>query len=138
MNNPSKKILIYLLIFFVGILVGNVNCKSEDNIKVEEMNCLNRGTYNSFYPDNHGYITLTIDGDYYEIYEKSEFVDKGKYSYENNNSFKFEGEKFNFQMNYVNDIYVCSFKNKKNYPHFELKYDATAVVKYPATTKDKE
>lgn len=73
---------------------------------------------------------MTIDGNDYVLYEESDVLDKGKYSYVSHNSFQFEGEKFDFQMNYMSGAYICSFDNKNNYPHFVLNYQSSAVVIY--------
>lgn len=129
----KKKFIIVVSLIVIGLIAsGYYIYNNNTSMEINEITSLKQGTYHSYYPNTiYPDIVITIEDNNYTIYENSKKTDSGKTKYVGDNTFEFHGEILNFDMYVVNnDIYVCSFKNKMNYQHIELKYVSSSIAKY--------
>lgn len=132
----KKKLIIVIgfviiLLSFIIIYAYNQINSSQNEPDIKEVTSLKQGSYSSFYPGITPYIILTIEDNKYILYEKFEKLDSGVVKYKGDNTFEFLGESFSFELYAIkNDIYVCSFKNKMNYQHFELEFSTPVLIEY--------
>lgn len=131
----KKRIIIILIsaLLVIGLIVIYQQSKTPKKEEVKEITELRQGTYYSFYPGSEQYMILSIYEDTKEfyLYKESRLINEGKYVFEENNKFVFEGYHYCFDFYYEDDVYICVLDELDE--HYYMKYLSQGVVHYAQT-----